>query len=263
MIKFLDKKVQQVNVLDERFYTDNTKDKEGNVIYYPSVTTVLDVYPKGFAFAEWLRNNGQDSKEIVKEAARQGSVVHNSIDDYIKGSELKWIDENGKENYTLLEWKMLCRFVEFFKFVDKTKPFEAEQTMLSHHHRLGGTTDLVCDIDGETWLIDYKSSNAIHTTNRLQLAVYKAMYEKLSGKKIDRYGVLWLKAQTRTNKGFMQGIGWQIKEFTKYYDRDIKLFKATRTIWDEENPNYKPKNLAFPNVLSLVGELETEIETVK
>jgi len=242
---FLDKKVQQVNILDERFYTIDNK------IFYPSVTTVLNAYPKGFAFEEWLRNTGQNSKQIVAEAARQGSVVHNSIDDFVKGSELTWINESGKELYTLLEWQMICRFVEFFKFVDKNQPFEAEQILFSHAHRLGGTTDLVCMIDGERWLIDYKSSNAIHTTNRLQLAVYKAMYEHLHKTKIDRYGVLWLKASTRTDKGFMQGKGWQIKEFTDSYEKDIKLFKATRALWDEENPNYKPKNLSYPNTLSL------------
>jgi len=242
---FLDKKVQQVNILDERFYTVD------NVNFQPSVTTVLGAYPKGYHFEEWLRNNGQNSKSIVNEAATQGSNVHNAIDDYLKGVELSWIDDNGKENFTLLEWQMITRFVQFFQFVDKDN-FISEQIMFSERMRLGGTTDLVCTINGERWLIDHKTSNAIHTTHKIQLAVYKEMYEELTGEKIDRYGILWLKANTRTDKDFMQGKGWQIKEFTKDFDKDIRLYKHTRALWDEENPNYKPKNLSYANKLSLI-----------
>ena len=247
---FLDKKIQQVNVLDERFYTDNSKNELGETIYYPSVTTVLNAYPKGFGFEEWLRNTGQNSKTILKEAGEQGSNVHNAIDDFLKGAELQWIGEGGMEMYTLLEWQMITRFMEFFQNVDKTE-FLTEQTLFSHNMRLGGTMDLVCKMGGELWLLDYKTSNSIHKTHQLQLAAYKKMYEELTGDKIDRYGVLWLKAATRTDKPPTQGKGWQIKEFTKTYDHDIKLYHHTRALWDEENPNYKPKNLQYPNKYKL------------
>jgi hypothetical protein len=70
--------------------------------------------------------------------------------------------------------------------------------------------------------------------------------EQNPGRTIDRYGVLWLNAKTRTSKPPFQGSGWQVKEFTEYYEQDMKLYKSVRAIWDEENPNYKPKNLTYP-----------------
>ena len=111
--------------------------------------------------------------------------------------------------------------------------------------------DLVCTINGERWLIDYKTSNALHDTYRMQLAMYKQMYENMSGQKIDRYGVLWLNSKTRTSKPPFQGKGWQLKEYTQDFQKDFDLFNHTRVIWDSINPDYKPKNLSFPNSFKL------------
>jgi len=46
------KTLDKIQILDERFYT---LDKE---TYYPSVTTILNAYPKGHYFNEWLKDNG-------------------------------------------------------------------------------------------------------------------------------------------------------------------------------------------------------------
>jgi len=249
MLTYLDEKTQQANVLDERFYTQDNK------IFYPSVTTVLNAYPKGAFFEQWLRDTGNNSKTILREAGEQGTKVHNAIDDFLKGSPVTWIDDNGNAFFTLKEWQMINRFMKFFSVVDNTG-FLSESIVFDNKLKLGGTMDLVCKINGETWLIDYKTSNAIHKTYRMQLAMYKQMFENQSKMKIDRYGVLWLNAATRTDKPPMQGKGWQIKEFTKFFEDDFKLFGHTRAIWDEENPDYKPKNLAFPNKFKLTGENE-------
>ena len=54
---------KQITFCDERFYETS----EGN--FYPSVTTVLDLYPKGKEFNEWLKRNGTDADAIVTMAA--------------------------------------------------------------------------------------------------------------------------------------------------------------------------------------------------
>lgn len=241
---FLDVETQQVNVLDERFYTQDNK------TFYPSVTTVLNAYPKGSFFEQWLRDTGNNSKTILREAGEQGTNVHNAIDNFLKGMPITLITDAGQEQFTLNEWKMINRFMKFFECID-TDSFLSESIVFDKKLRLGGTMDLVCTIDGERWLIDYKTSNAIHKTYKMQLAMYKQMYENMTGETIDRYGVLWLKAKTRTDKPPLQGKGWQLKEFTKDFDHDFKLFNHTRVIWDEENPNYAPKNLQFPNSFKL------------
>ena len=240
---FLDKKAKQVNVLDERFYTLDNK------TFFPSVTTVLQSYPKGSFFEQWLRDTGNNSKTILKEAGIKGTNVHNAIETYLKGGTLVWINEDGIENYTLEEWKMISKFMDFFSYEGiNREDIEIEETLFSKKMKLGGTGDLVVEIDNENWFIDHKTSNALHKTYRIQLAVYKKMWELQNpGRKIDRYGVLWLNAKTRTKKAPLQGVGWQLKEYTEYFDHDIKLYESVRTIWDEENPHYKPKNLEFSN----------------
>ncbi len=234
--------LNKIEVLDERFYTLDFE------TYYPSVTTVLQAYPKNPVYFEWLKNNGKNADRILKEAGEQGSNVHNAIEDFLNGKEISWFI-NGKEQYTLNEWKMITRFMDFYDtLVDSFDAVEAQ--VFSEKWLIGGTIDFVCTIGGQRWMIDFKTSNAIYKTYQLQLAIYKQVWEENTKVQIDRYGVLWLNASTRTKKDF-QGVGWQIKEFTKDHLKNMNLYKYTRALWDEENPNYSPRNLMYENSYKL------------
>lgn len=240
---FIHKDLNKIDILDERFY------QVGDV-YFPSVTTVLQCYPKGYWYDAWLKDVGRNADNIRNDAAEKGSNVHNAIESILLGKEVVFIID-GKPQYTLEEWQMICKFMEFHsRYVTKGEQVSAETQLFSKTLRLGGTTDLVLRINGETWMIDFKTSNGIYKTNELQLAVYKEMWDEHNSPKIDRYGVLWLNAATRTEKEF-QGIGWQLKEFTRDHEHNLKLFHHTRALWDEENPNYKPRNLSYPNSFKL------------
>ena len=243
----LDRKTQQLTVLDERFYTQD------NTIFYPSVTTVLQSYPKGSFFEKWLMDTGRSAETIKREAGIKGTNVHNAIEQYLKGAEIRLINDDGSENYTFEEWKMIARFMNFFSYegIDR-EDMSIEEMLFSKTMEVGGTGDLVVMIDGERWFIDHKTSNALHKTYRIQLACYKTMWEEQnSGKKIDRYGVLWLNAKTRTHRPPLSGKGWQLKEYTEHYKHDMKLYQSVRRIWNEENPNYYPKNLQIKNSFKL------------
>lgn len=243
----LDKKTQQLTVLDERFYTQD------NVIFYPSVTTVLQSYPKGQFFEKWLMDTGRSAETIKREAGIKGTNVHNAIDQYLNGSEIMLINSDGSENYTWEEWKMIARFMNFFSYegIDR-ETLEVEQMLFSKSLEIGGTADLVCMIDDKRWLIDHKTSNALHKTYKIQLAVYKTMWEEQNpGKTIDHYGVLWVNAKTRTHRPPLQGKGWQLKDYSHDYDHDMKLYRSVRRIWNEENPNYYPKNIQVKNSFKL------------
>lgn len=268
---------KQINFLDERFYTTD------GVTFYPSVTTVLGVYPKGYGFNKWLKENGENADDILEKAGEEGSKVHDAIDQMINGQEIKWthtfvdtlqiqsvessarfiddcqhglVSKYHKEVqfYNIDEWRMILKFVDF---VEKNNPefIANEFNIISDDIRIGGTLDIVCDIAGERWLIDIKTSNYIHKTHELQLSVYAKMFnEKNPDIPIDRVGILWLKATTRgeDKKGkVIQGSGWQLKEFDRHYEDSYKLFKHVRAIWDEENPNYRPKNMTMPDRIKL------------
>ena len=242
---FKNETLNRVDVLDERFYTLDNK------TFYPSVTTVLSAYPKGYAFQEWLKSTGFNADIILEKAGQQGTNVHNAIENFLNKKELIWINGEGYENYTLNEWKMICRYMDFHEnYVDKDKPMAVETLLFSDGMKLGGTADLVCTINGETWMIDFKTSNGLYKTYDMQLAVYKNMWDEKNEPKIERYGILWLNSSHRTIKEF-QGIGWQLKEITKDHEENISLYNHTRALWDQENPNYSPKNLSFANSYKL------------
>jgi len=242
-----DAQLEQITFLDERFYTLD------NLTFYPSVTTIFDVYPKGGGFTEWLKQVGFNATEIVKRAGEQGNNVHNAIEQFLAGLELKWIGETG-ENYTLIEWRMILKFHEFFtEFKPKVEEFELSDVSLEFG--FGGTLDMVCMLNGDRWLIDYKSSNAIHKSHELQLAAYAMMWnQKNPDKPIDRTGILWLKALTRgadKSGKKIQGHGWQLKEFDRPYMEAFKMFEHVHAIWKEENPNAAPKNHTLPDRIKM------------
>ena len=241
---FKNAKLNRVDILDERFYTLDNK------TFYPSVTTVLSAYPKGYAFNEWLKSTGFNADIILERAGQQGTNVHNAIEDFLNGQELVWIDDNGRENYTLNEWKMITKYMDFHTNYVQGTEMAVEAKMFSHDLKLGGTVDLVCTINNETWLIDFKTSNGLYKTYDMQLACYVSMWNEKNDPKIDRYGILWLNSSHRTVKEF-QGIGWTLKEVTKDHDYNMELYHHTRALWDQENPNYSPKNLSFPNTFKL------------
>lgn len=239
---------QQINFLDSRYYSKT------DGVYYPSVTTVLNVYPKGKQFEQWLKDVGLNADDIVRRAANQGTNVHNAIDKYLKGEEVKWATETGHANYILEEWLMFLKFVEFWSTWNP-KMIANEFNLISDTYKLGGTIDIMCEINGERWLLDAKSSNSLHTTHELQLAAYAMMWNEVNPQfRVDRTGIIWLKALTRGAdklKKSIQGKGWQIKEYDRHYTEAWKLFQHTRAIWDEENPNYKPANMIYPDRIKL------------
>lgn len=254
---FHNEKAQQINVLDSRYYTnDGTK-------FYPSVTTILDVYPKGFGFNQWLRDVGSNAEQIADRAAETGSRVHKACEMLNNGVELAWIDENGKSEYTVEEWKMILRYSDFFKS-SGAEIVANEANFCNSDLGYGGTLDLVVNIGGNRWLIDIKTSNYLHTSHELQVAAYATLWNAAHAplakpddtNTIDQTAILWLKAATKTEKtdhekGIYQGAGWQLKTFDRHYSEAYKIFQHTHAIWKEENPNYKPANLIYPDRINL------------
>jgi hypothetical protein len=229
---------KQLTFLDSRFYSTD----DGGFV--PSVTTILECYPKGAAYYNWLKENGKDSDEIRDEAGRRGSVVHKLTEDYDTGEEVQLVNKNGSIDYKLNEWAMFERYVEFrrrFQFVTDC----IELIIISKDLGYAGTIDRVINMNGERILLDIKTSNAIYPSYWLQLAAYRALLYS-SGIEVDKVAILWLNAKTRTEgkKGDIQGIGWQMitKEDTM---QDSQLFKATHALWIAENQTSKPKQLTY------------------
>jgi len=223
----------QITLPDSRYYRRNGK-------YYPSVTYVLGYYPKGKFFENWLKQVGFASDYIVKKAAEEGTQTHELCEAYLNGEELNFLDDKGRPQYNPDVWQMFLRFVEFWETFNPTL-IETEVHIFSDKLQVAGTCDLIVEINGELWLLDLKTSNQIQTTYELQTAVYGQCYEECFGKKIDRYGILWLKSSKRkASAGKMQGKGWEVVESSRTFEENIDIFKTVKRLFDLENPTHSP-----------------------
>jgi hypothetical protein len=239
----IDQENNQLTFLDVRFYmTDNGT-------FVPSVSTILDAFPKSAAFYDWLKNNtAEESDKIKTEAGEAGSIVHKLSELYDAGEVVSVLDDNGRIKYKAREWNMFEKYVEWCK---KFKPniIQNEFNIVSEAIGTGGTIDKEIELDGKRMLLDLKTSNMIHDTYWMQLAAYSKLYEQLYGRTIDDVCILWVNAKTRTEKyeagKTYQTPGAQLLFPPKDLDHYWKLFLHCQALWLEVNGTMKPRELVY------------------
>jgi hypothetical protein len=232
----------RIEFTDNRFYIT----EDGT--YVPSVTTILECYPKDAHFFQWLKDVGDKADHIRDEAGKRGSVVHNLTERYDAGEEVTFLSANGFPEFKMLEWAMFERFVDF------TNSHNPEILMMEQHFAdsslgFAGTVDRVIRLNGKNILMDIKTSNNLHNSYWLQLAAYKELLvASLDGPAIDEVGILWLNAKTRTTgkNGAIQGIGWQL--VTKDVNdtvADWDAFYHTKCLYESLNKDVRPRNISY------------------
>jgi hypothetical protein len=234
----ISKDSQRITMPDSRYYRRNGK-------YYPSVTHVLNYYPKGPRFEEWLKNMGRSADYIIKKAAEDGTKVHDMIEQYLNGEELKFLNKNNDPKYNPDVWQMFLRFVEFWETYNP-KLIETEVHLFSDELKVAGTCDLICEIDGKIWLLDIKTSNMMHNTYPLQTSIYGHCYKECFGVDVHNYGILWLKSTKRKfNKEKMNGKGWEVVISERTQEENLEIFKMVKRLFDIENPQDSPSFTEF------------------
>ena len=236
----IDTNNKQITFIDNRFYSTESGE------YVPSVTTILNAYPKDAGYYQWLKSVGEEADTIRDEAGKRGSIVHELTEKFDCGEEINLLDNGGRIGYKLSEWSMFERYVDF------RSRFELENELIEFNiiaPELGfaGTIDRVINMNGKRYLVDIKTSNAIYDSYWLQLSAYKKMIEYI-GQNIDEVAILWLNAKTRTNgtKGAIQGIGWQfVTRSPNDTENDWKLFQATKQLWHAQNGNLIPRKQVY------------------
>jgi len=235
---------RQVNVLDSRFYRRGEE-------YYPSVTSVLNYFPKNQFFHNWLKDVGHNSDIIASKAAAEGTQVHTAIDRFLNGEEIQWLDENGRAEYSLDVWKMILKFADFWN-THKPELIVGEYHLFSDEHKYAGTADLIVRMNGKLWLLDIKTSNSLHTSYDLQLAAYSKAWNETHTDKVEETGILWLKANTRSEgkKDKIQGKGWELKVISDI-ETNFEMFMNIYKIYKLENPNFKPMTESLPTSVKI------------
>ena len=268
---FPNKKLKQINFLDERYYECP---KTG--LYFPSVTHILGYVPKGMGFMNWLKQNGMDSDKIRDEAAAQGTRVHNGIEKLLKGEELKWEPVTDDvmnlvgANYSEREWYMLLRFKDFMQEFEPNI-IAVEYKMVDHELRVGGTLDLVAEVNGTIMVIDHKTSNYLWDTSWAQIEVYRRMWNNHHKEEYPatESRVLHLCSDHKgPRKGYVQGQGWVLRESPlkrgesrhQANERFFKMFAGAQQFFDNDylriddidgKSYYKPKNKVVPDTIKI------------
>lgn len=230
----------QITFVDSRFYYQDG-------IFCPSISTILEAYPKGPEFYKWLKETGNDSDRIKEEAGERGSNVHKMTEDYDNGLLVSLLDIGGHQNWSMREWAMFTRYVEFRNQIGEAMKIHAiEMQVLDVELREAGTLDRFVTIGEKNLLLDIKTSNNIYESYWLQLAAYRRLFERKNPDlKIDAVGIVWLNAKTRgTQPKKIQGSGWQmiVKEDSS---EDLELFDCTKRLWLQQNKNLVPRETSY------------------
>lgn len=137
----------------------------------PSVTTLMKPLSS--------KVYGPIDTDVLDRAARRGTAIHNAIENYLDFG-IEDIDEQY-EGY----------FEAFKKWFGEKKPVVLATECRVYHKilRYAGTCDLLCLIDGELILVDYKSSSAVNSMLcGVQLEGYDRAWEshglKIKGRRI-------------------------------------------------------------------------------
>lgn len=188
-----------------------------------SVTTILDVANKP-ALQAWRDTVGpEEADRYMRKRADLGTQVHSACERFLNGLTVELPAEDPIGEFSQL-------FYGFTRWLDKFKPdlIATEQFVYSTRHGYAGSADFVCEIDGELWIIDFKTSKSLHDAMGLQLAAYRQAYQEMTGR---RARTAILKLTTKTQKG------WQFKE----YNEPIKPFLGLKTFFDWEIKKNPPK----------------------
>lgn len=147
-----------------------------NGINLPRTTEILSDMLHEDYLMTWANNIGlykkQKYKDVLDEAAKKGEFVHNAIEDYIQN--------NSELNTNIIPYKIVTEisyaYGSFKKWWDiisqnNIKVVMQEQKLVCPW--FGGTLDLLIEIGGKLYLLDFKTSNHVSYKYFLQLAAYR------------------------------------------------------------------------------------------
>lgn len=197
---------------------------------YPSVTHVIQqVYPKGTYLIKYMRDNGMTGQVEFEKAGDEGTEVHINNDRLLHGEA---VQTQGVEPKIL---KCTKAFLDWFADADP-KILKSEQILANHDLRVAGTIDLLCDIGGELWLVDYKTSASLHDSQRVQVAAYWDTLKKEYPDREIKCALLHLGNKTKAK--------WSFADFepAPFLDQ----FKHFRQTFDMLNPDAKPDETKYP-----------------
>lgn len=168
---------EQINLPGKRLY----KTPEGNM--YPSVTTVLGSIPNP-ELEKWKQRVGEETAaKISKAASDRGTLIHGWAEAYLK----TWATQASITQN--IAWRMFSNMVPYLSKVEIVHALE--QRLWSDKLRVAGTVDLIAQIGGSKYIIDFKTSNSYKSKEDIdsyfmQAACYSVMWYERTGMAISK-----------------------------------------------------------------------------
>lgn len=188
-IESLIKKInmKELNISEDRYQYDG--------VSLPRTTEILSDMLHEDSITVWANNIGLYQKKKYKDelqiAANKGTYVHNAIEDFIQNNTE--LDMNTVlAGYQVEVSYAYGSFKEWWDIISKrnVKIIMQEQKLVCPW--FGGTLDLLVEIDGRVYLLDFKTSNHASYKYFLQLAAYRYILRNYFGIEIYGCGVIKL-----------------------------------------------------------------------
>lgn len=239
--------VIQVNLDEERWYY--LKEKP-----FPSVTWILNSFPKGIGFDIYLAekvHSWEQAKQVLREAGEQGSRVHWGLEQFLLGKPLRFTDcPNGSPYpFSIAEWRMIEDGIRWF---DKYKPtvLSVEETVFGSDY--AGTVDLMYQLNDKIYIEDWKTSQYIYPSHHAQQAAY---VKALRNNDVNVEGYCIVQLGTKSKIRYKEI--YSTEESIKYY---YHLFRCAMRFWKHENPNPAPRYVEIQESFNTGEKDESQLE---
>ena len=165
-----------------RLMEDNVRYyKIDGALSYPSVTSVISFVSRK-KFADWRARVGEEeANRKTKHATTRGTRLHRVFEEYLMNGDYKSLDE-----YNVPLINLMFNTAKSTLDSRLNNIYQQETNMYSSRLCLAGTVDLICEVDGELAIVDFKTSEKTKPEEWLedyfvQLSAYWAMFAERTG----------------------------------------------------------------------------------
>lgn len=203
--------ISSLDILNENTYDKYDIQFDGDRYTYnnhpiPRVTEILSSMLHEDYLMSWSNHIGlyqhKEYEKFLNDAANKGTIVHESIENYVK-NDIDLDIETVPREYRYQVNNAFNSFKQWWDIISKHDVqvlFQEEKLVCEW---FGGTLDMLIKIDGSIYLVDFKTSNHPSYKYFLQMSAYQHILETERNIKIDGVIILML---NKTKVGFKEYI---------------------------------------------------------
>jgi len=154
---------------------------EEEEVAYPSITSVISFVNRK-KWADWQQKVGlEEANRVRRHSTGRGTKFHKLAEVYLQNGDFKTLNEYSDPLVQLMFSAAKSHMDDRLSNI----VFQ-EKYMYSHKFGVAGACDLICDVDGELSIVDFKTAKAEKPEEWLedyfvQLSAYWAMFSESTG----------------------------------------------------------------------------------